>query len=169
MKTCACWAPVQAQGAPAVGKEKCVSSPTVELRDFLNLEGKLGLDTMVLWEEQQKQKCAFERNVKGMKAEPARKEAQPTVSEISAIVFDNESNVDLDLHAVVRWKTGQSTADSGEVFKAAGATPTDTIAVRNSQGSKIITKAQDLCVAGKGGLSDALSNFMHGTQNYNAA
>lgn len=73
-QTAPVWAPVPGRGAPAASEERHGISHTVDLRDFLEIERRLGLDLMVILKErQQQQKFSLEWELKTAEAAPVWK------------------------------------------------------------------------------------------------
>lgn len=91
---------VPAQAAPTANKEERGPSLTMQLRDLANCKGRMILDLMVILNERQQQKWAFERKLKAAEAVPGRRGVPPTVRELPVVVLHDSDDVKPGLHAV---------------------------------------------------------------------
>lgn len=115
------------QGFPAVSKEECGPSLTVELKDLSNSMGRMALDQILIWEELLRQKLAFENELNDAEEVPGQKGALSTVREALDVVFDDDNDIDFVLHAVEERKSYEATGDNKAGFWPANATPKEAV------------------------------------------
>lgn len=86
-------APIPARDAPAASKEERGPSITVRYRNLQNSKKRLELDLMVILNERQQNKLAFERDFKAVEEVLARKGVPPIVRETLVTLLGNEDDV----------------------------------------------------------------------------
>lgn len=101
IKDCLSSGPCSSTGAAVVSKAQNGVFFTVKSRDFLESEGRLGLDLLMQRMERKQQKFSLKRELKIAEAVPVQRRGRQTVRKTPVVVVNDEENLNSGSPAAV--------------------------------------------------------------------